>query len=125
LRTDPVRVLAYVDRIETNSRASLEASMQLPDFNQQLAGDRQARYRADAAMSRLTRPDRSGDGRASSSVSARRPADPMSESSAVLGRETRRPSSEAERYGYTFRKPSCQALASSIMLDDTPRGARR
>jgi len=66
--------------------------MQLPDFNQQLAGDRQARYRADAARSRLTRPDRSGDGRASRSVSARRPADPVNESNSVLGRDAKRPS---------------------------------
>jgi hypothetical protein len=66
--------------------------MQLPDFNQQLAGDRQARYRADAAMSRLPRPDRSGDGRVSRSVSARRPTDPVNQSNSVLGREIRRPS---------------------------------
>jgi hypothetical protein len=47
--------------------------MHHPDFTQQLAGERQARYRAQAARSRLTRPDRSGDGRASSIGSDLRP----------------------------------------------------
>ena len=54
--------------------------MQHPDFNQQLAGERQSRYRAEAARSRLTRPDPGGDGRPSRSASVQRPADPINES---------------------------------------------
>ena len=63
--------------------------MQHPDFNQQLAGERQSRYRAEAARSRLTRPDRRGDGRASRSASVQRPADPTNESNSALHVPTR------------------------------------
>jgi hypothetical protein len=63
--------------------------MQHPDFTQQLASDRQARYRAQAAGNRLTQPARTGDGRVSHSD--RRAADPMNESNSAVRRETKKP----------------------------------
>ena len=64
--------------------------MQHPDFTQQLAGDRQARDRAQAARSRVTRPDRSGDRRAAGPDGSG--VTPMNESNSAVGGEIRTPS---------------------------------
>ena len=58
LRTDPVRIVSYLERRRQTIRETLEVTMQHPDFTQQLASDRQAHYRTQAAKNRLTQPAR-------------------------------------------------------------------